>query len=280
MYLKPVTSILVSTGLLLGLTTSAYAEVRALPSAGKWSVTPEVGTSFNVSGDFVDGASNNYSPAPLVGSIPGFLGFTVQAAFDATINSQDFDDVYDPDIGAGISFNFGLSDVSEVFGRFRYNSYDAESFTIATIDTAGTITGSGGAAIAFAAGTTVTADMDDYEDFNLTAGYRRFFMGGSGFYPYASIELGVAFVSEIEMTLSTAGAGNIGTTGFYEDSTIFTGGLGLGFRYEVGEALALGAETTLKYIDGLDEDGNIIGGETTDDERFDIGVNVGLTWAF
>lgn len=281
--------VIIYTVLLAGIVTPTYAQegVRQLPTAGKWSITTELGTSLNLDGDFVDGASQSFTSNPVVGEICTesnhcFLGFSVNTAFSANVNSQDFDDVYDSDIGIAVSFNYGLSDVSEVFGRFRYTSYDADDFTIATATTNGSlfIGGDVMADVPFAAGTEFNADLDDYEEYSITAGYRRFFLGGNGFYPFASIEAGVAFVDDIELELSTAASGSLGKVGFYEDSTVFTGGLGVGFRYEIGKDMALGAETTLRYIDELDDDSDIKGDENDGDSRLDLAVNLGLTWQF
>lgn len=264
---------------------SAQSNIRSLPSAGKWSVTPEIGTSFNLDGDFVDGESTSYQASTVVGGpcdkqTPNgcFLGFVVTGSFDGRVVSQDFDDIYDPDIGLGISFNYGLSDYSEVFGRVRYTSFSADDFTIAVAETGGSLIVDG-TPIAFGAGTEFEADMDDYEELSLNLGYRRFFEGGNGFHPFASVEAGVAFVDDIAMKVSSSG-GDIGKSGFYDDSTVFNGGIGVGFRYDMAENMAIGAEGTIRYIDDLDSDSDVVGSENSGDSRLDLAIAVGFTWAF
>lgn len=264
----------------------AQSNIRSLPTAGKWSVTPELGTSVNLDGGFVDGESLSLEAGAVVGQPcdkqgPNgcFLGFGVNADFDATVEDTDFNDVYDPDIGVGISVNYGLSDMSEVFGRFRYTSFGADDFTIATADTAGSVIVDG-KVIPINGGDSFEADMDDYEELSLTIGYRRFFEAGNGFHPFASIEGGVAFVDDIAMKLSSSSSGNVGKTGFYDDSTIFTGGIGLGFRYDMAENMAIGAEGTIRYTDDLDSDSDITTSANSGDDRLDLTLAVGFTWAF
>ena len=52
---------------------------------------------------------------------------------------------------------------------------------------------------------------------------------------------------------------SIGKARFYDDSTVFSAGFGVGFRYELSPTVALGLETGVSYQDKLDDE-NLGGG--------------------
>ena len=102
--IERVTAVVFAVGVMAFATEAAsQQELRQLPSEGKFSVSPMVGTSFTVGGDF--------------------------------------DDVYDRPIVVGLGLDYGLSDSGEIFGSFRYAHASSDAFDALTITASGTING-------------------------------------------------------------------------------------------------------------------------------------------
>lgn len=90
-------------------------------------------------------------------------------------------------------------------------------------------------------------------------GYRQFFNAGRPFRPYASIRGGFQWVDSINLDLRSNGS-SLTRIKFYDSTLTYAVGLGLGFRYEVAEGVALGLETGVRYEGDLsDDDGDLAG---------------------
>ena len=271
------------------ISTGALAEVgiREIPQKGKFSMTLEGGTSFPVDGDFVSSESGTLTTGSLLGR-PGNKTYAIVLAdIDVRGESQDFSDVYDTPLVARLGFNYGLSDASEVFGRFQYTHASSDDFDFATVTAAGTIrvftTPSLIVDIPLSAGDTIEAELDDYEEFALDVGYRRFFLAKTNkFRPYASVGVGMSYIDGIDIEYS-AGSTKIAEGSFYDDSWVFNGSLGVGFRYSFTN-VAIGVETGIRYQDDLDDDDgdlpSLFEDANDDSARWDILVMIGVTYQF
>jgi len=239
--------------------------VPSLPSQGHFSVTPEVGTAFNVGGEFIKGDSQSWN-----GTIAGQA-----ATANVVVTGRSFSDVYDDPIVAGLSVGYGLSDHDEVSAVFRYEHASAKSFTAMSIN--GTV-----------GGTTFTnqdvnGKFNDYNEYGLEGNYRHFFALGStkSFHPYVGGLIGVKRTGDVDLDL-TGASGNavLSDVKFYKAGFSWSSGLEMGFRYDVTKNLALGLETGFRIEGNLEQDNSDLSKVNSGGNRWDIPVQVGLTYKF
>lgn len=268
----------------VSINATAANNVRQLPEAGKFSITPELGTFFDRDGKLVDGDATT----GIVGSsgLPQIGGIVVSAGLRAKAEDQGFDDAFDMPVSVGLTLNYGFSSSSEVFGRLQYTQASAEKFDLLTFRTAGFIESgpvNGNppaiAPIPVAIGDVVRGEFDDYEEYGIDIGYRYFFTTDNHFKPFASISGGVRFVDSLKLEYIAPTGESLGKARFYDDSTVFSAGIGVGFRYEVSPTVALGLETGISYQDKLDDED--LGGGGLDDlndggDRLQVPLYVGV----
>lgn len=248
--------------------------LQQLPSKGKFSVSPMVGTSFTVGGDFVNSASETIAVAGTI------AGFAVSAAIGLSTDSREFDDVYDPPIVVGLGLNYGLSSTGEVFGSLRYVHAGSDTFDALNITAAGTINGT-----PFAIGAVLTGEFDSYNEFGGDVGYRHFFNPGQKFRPFVSVGAGLKWVDDIDLDFTFGGA-PVTKIKFFDSGITYAVGLGLGFRYDMAAGVAVGLETGIRYEGDLDDnDTDLIGGGSfenvnDDGDRLEIPLMARATIAF
>ena len=248
--------------------------LRQLPSEGKFSVSPMVGTSFTVGGDFVNAAEETFAVAGTIGG----------AAFSANIGfnteERDFDDVYDRPIVVGLGLDYGLSDSGEIFGSFRYVHAGGDEFDALNVTAAGTIDGT-----AFAVAAVLTGEFDSYDEFGVDVGYRHFLNPGQKFRPFVSVSAGLKHVDDIDLDLTFAGT-PVTKIKFFDSAITYAVGLGLGFRYDVAEGVAFGLETGIRFEGDLDDDDTDLAGLGSfenindDGDRLEIPLMARLTIQF
>jgi len=259
---------------MVGIAEAQQSNIRSLPQQGKWSVAPNIGTEFDVGGTFVKSARESLSGSA--------FGGTLSAAVTFSTDSKSFNDVYDAPIVAGLGFNYGLSNNSEVFGNLRYTHASAKDFD--AINIAATVTYAG---TTFTGGGVVRGQFDDYNAFGGEIGYRHFFGGISGFSPFVSGAVGLKHTSSIDLDLKTTGGTVlVRDVKFYGDSWSGTAALGLGFRYDLSPGVALGLETGIRYESDLNDNDKDVTGTGTYTKvndagnKWDIPVMVGLAIQF
>lgn len=263
---------------------TAASNVRQLPEEGKFSITPEAGTFFDRDGKLVDGDFTS----GVVGSsgFPQIGGIVVSAGLQAKAEDQDFDDAFNTPVSVGFTLNYGLSSSSEVFGRLQYIQASADKFDLLTFRSAGFINSgpvNGNppaiAPVPVASGDIVRGEFDDYEEYGIDIGYRYFFTTDNHFKPFASVNGGLRFVDSLKLEYFAPTGESIGKARFYDDSTVYSAGIGIGFRYEVSPTVALGLETGLSYQTKLDDE-NLEGGGLDDlndgGDRWQIPLYVGV----
>jgi hypothetical protein len=250
--------------------------LREVPTKAKFSITPVLGTDFTVGGDWVESATETFAVNGTIG------GSAVAGGLSISAPSQDFDDVYDRPVSIGVNVNYGLSSSAEVFGGIHSTFARSDEFDAINIDAAGTIDGT-----AVALNTVVTGEFDDYHELGIDGGYRHFFRPGKRLRPYISGSVGLKHVDYIELDLIHKSTDTkIDDIKFYDTSTTYTLGLGLGFRYDASPNIAIGMETGLKYAGDLDEDdGDISGARSFADtnnsgDKLDIPLMARINIAF
>ena len=228
----------------------AAGGLRSLPSKGAISIEPNIGTSFSVSGNFLDSAILNRGSGEIftisgtaiaVGGIGGFI---------ASITSRQFYDVYNTPYKIGLNLNYGLSNNSEVFGSVRYTQASGKIFNVIDVSGAGVVVGR-----AIPPAFTVRGKFDDYHELAFEGGYRHFYSLSGKFKPYAAVILGVRRVGKIEIDLSESTSGTtINNIKFFDKTVAYRAGFQAGFLYDFSTSIAVGIETGVIYNSGLKAD--------------------------
>jgi hypothetical protein len=248
--------------------------IRSLPEKGKMSIAPALGTSFTVGGDFINNAAETLVTADTI------FGLTINVTIGLEAPSQDFSDVFDQPVTAGLGVNYGLSSSSEVFGALRRTRARSNQFDALNVTAAGTLDGT-----AFALSAAIQGNFDDYEDFGLEVGYRHFFNPSNKFKPFVSVVGGLKRVSSMDLDLLSGGA-SIVKLKFYDSSVAVTAGLNVGFRYDVSDGVAIGLETGVRYEGNLSDDDTDLAGVGSfenvndDGDRVEIPVMVHVVISF
>jgi len=255
----------------------APVTVPSLPVAGEFSISPSVGTAFNVSGDFVKSGSDSVSNTSIFGA--AVTGTTV-----FSVSSKDFNDAYDLPINVGIAGNYGLTNQDEVSLGLRWMHAESKSFDALDVTSAGTINGH-----AFAGNASFQGQFNNYNEFGLEGGYKHFFdVSHTDFHPYLGGLIGAKYNDSVKLDLSYNGTPIINGMRFYDSGFSWSAGLLAGFRYDVATSVAFGLETGIRYEGDLKQNtadintasaggvASVNGGGS----RWDIPVMIGLTAKF
>jgi len=248
----------------------------SLPKRDRFSVEPFAGTAVTAGGTFVKEFSEVLAQAGTVG------GITFSTALSFDVPNRDFSDVYETPVEVGVQLNYGLSDLSEIFGGVSYRRASGKPFDALLFTFAGNVGG-----FPIATGETLVGEFEDYQEFAANFGYRRFFDLNSGFKPFLGVTGSVRKVSAIDLDFRHSSNDlAISDVRFYKPSIAFGGGLQVGFRYDVNDWAALGLTTGINYRTNLNqEDADVVGfREFTDANNrgdiLDVPVAVRLTARF
>jgi len=226
------------TLLFILIITPAFAQDRDRPIAGKFSLSPEGGTSFTVGGEFVN--QMMFQDSTTIGST------TITASISN--ESFDFDDAFETPEIFGISLGFGISDATELFTRINHVRANAERFAIARFDVSGTF-----GSTTVSAGETLDGQFDDYKEWSFTMGARHYINRLGRFSPFVSIEGGVGHVEQIDLELFDS-VSNLPNISFYDDSWTPKVGIGAGISYNVNDNISLSVESGVGYEAALNAD--------------------------
>ena len=248
----------------------------ALPERGGFSVEPYAGTAAVIGGTFV----KEFSEVLTQNGTVGGLTFSTALGFD--VPNRDFSDVYELPQEVGVQLNYGLSDVSEVFGGVSYMRATGKAFDALLFTFAGTIGG-----VPIATGSTFIGEFEDYQEFAANVGFRRFFDLEGPVKPFVGATFSVRKVSAIDLKFRHSSNGvRIDNVRFYAPSIAFASGLQVGMRYDINDWAVLGITTGLNYRTNLKEqDDDVVGFRefTNANNRgdvLDVPVSVRLTARF
>ena len=244
--------------------------IRDLPLVGKFSIEPNIGTSFSVGGDFVSSASETVSGSIVVGSstLAGGIAFTTE--------QRDFGDVYEAPIKIGLNLNYALSKTSEIFGGVSYTRARGREFNAVDISIAGTID-----RIAVDAGTSVTGIFDDFKEMALSGGYRHYFSISKKIKPYFSFAGSLKKSNDIKIDLTHKPTSiSVNDVKFFGSSISYALGLNVGFRFDVSSTTTIGFETGLNFNSKLDSDDSDIAGGGSFSDTNNNGKNMEIPVMF
>jgi hypothetical protein len=271
-------ALLLASSCLIAAPALAAPGVPSLPTAGGFSVTPNVGTDFTVGGDFVKSGSDSITGSGTFG------GVTVTGTGTLSVGSQKFNDVYNTPIQLGISANYGLSDYDEVSLTPRWFHAEGKNFDAATASFTGTING-----VAVSGSAPIQGQFSNYNEYGADAGYKHFFNTplSASFHPYLGAMLGVEYNNSVSVNLSSNGTPIANNVGFYSSGWTWDTGLQAGFRFDVAPAVAIGLETGIRYTGDLKSDhsaltgaGGNIDSVNSAGNRWDIPLLFGVTVKF
>lgn len=260
-------------GAMQAASAQSAGTIRSLPQQGAWSVTPEFGAELSDNGSFISAGSFRQSAAGTL------WGSTINAAVTLSTDARDFKDVYKDAYSLGASFNYGLNEATEVFGRVRYTEAKAKEFNALTANA--TVTW-GGATIT--ANGTAQGKLSDYSSWGLEVGSRYFFSTKDAFKPYVSPSLGFTQVDKINVEYVRFNGTNLFSSPIrmYKSSWAYNLGVTVGFRYDLSKTTAIGVETGYRYQDKLKADDTDLGsyGANRSGKRGYIPLTVGVNIAF
>ena len=244
-----------------GVLAQSQAGPRSLPRPGGWTLTPEAGTELSNSGKVISGAAESVTAAG------NLFGGVVSATINFSANTQKFRDVYDRPLSAGLGGSYGLTNDSEVFGRFRYTTADARDFTALNVNAAVTFNG-----VAILAGNgSLTGKMNDYNETLIDLGYRKFFRHDDMIKPFLldmikpflSGSVGFQRNNGLDLDLSYRGVAVLNDVKLYKSSTVPSVALGIGAIYDIGGGASLGVETGYRWAGKIKEnDASLTGGRS------------------
>lgn len=233
------------------------SSLRSRPSRGQFAFSPYVGTGFSIYGmAFEEDTFDQHFQIGEIEFIP--MGMT---RIDS--HSQNFGDVFYPKLSLGGELAFGLSRHTEIYGGISYSFAEGRSFNAFSFSGPAEIS-DGGGMTSVDSGDEVRGMFTDYHSLYIGAGARRFFSPEKRLTPYASASFGVKFVNAIDLGLSLndneLGNEDNEYANFFNQSTTFGLGLGVGFLYDVNDNFSIGLETGLHYSGGLSADDSSLSG--------------------
>jgi hypothetical protein len=257
----------------LPIISFAQDGIRGLPKAGAFSVTPEFGV------DVIDNSKYSSAYSETLAGAGTYLGRAATAAVTFSSTAQNFDQVFDRALNYGASFNYGLSDSTELFGRFKYTHADAKDFDALNVSAALTYGG-----VVLAGASTLKGKMSDFDSYGFEVGSRFFFNNDSAFKPFIAPSLGMTRVSSMDLEKLTFNGSNVlaNSAKFYDATWTYNLGVGVGFRYDISKNIAAGLETGYRYQSSLDSNHSDLGRASMNNkgERSFIPLTAGLNISF
>jgi len=246
----------------LGVVSLAAAQTPAAPrartatapardvSGPRWSA--EVGIGFDNS---ISGNINSSG----IGRLQG------QAA---VVTKNSYESVY----GTGLHLRFGggykLDDTMEVRATFSFQSLDADLTPMGDLGVS-----------------RLYAQYDDYQDFTLDVGLRRYHRRSPKLQTYAEATVGLGFINDLNVVLVAPGANfSDYNSDFYDQTTAFAVGANAGVLYETSPRVGVFAQLGVRWVSGMAAVDGLQGTglETINDKSgrwtipFLVGVRVGF----
>ncbi len=248
----------------LAASTAAYAA----PEKGQISIRVLGGADFPIGGQFHGGVD---APVANLGALnPALAGVPATLAIGERSNR----DRYNGSLGLGAELGYAISDMSEIFGSFRYQRNKAGSLQV------------GEAVVpALNARLATFGDFSSQKAYSGEVGYRRYFSRGT-IQPYAAARAGVTFNDSVQANFRVPDAAiALNNVPFYQNSVSATVGGDIGVAIPVSKGIELNLETGLRWTSKLSGDDTALSGlglQTINDggARWDIPARAGLTFRF
>lgn len=197
----------------LSLPVVAGAEDEGSFLKGRWSLSLRGGAALPLAGDVHGGGAGTVLGLP------------------TTVKARDYGDVYGTAFRGEGQLGYGVSERAELFVGGTYEKKSAEPVRVGDV-----------------AGLALNAQFGEYKEIGVEAGMRYFLSTRSTIKPYLSVAGGVRFLESNSPTFSVPAAAVIlPDVPFYDSSTVATGAVGVGLRYEVARRFSVGVETGPRY---------------------------------
>ncbi|MDQ8204073.1 hypothetical protein [Pelagicoccus sp. SDUM812003] len=230
--LKTTVSILAIAGA-LAATSTLHAQ------DGQWSFSVQGGPVYSTGGDVHRGPS--FDGSVLLGLDPGSLPVDVDA--------KSFDDVYGDFMELSVEAIYRKDSSLSYFFGLRQMQSDEGILRVGTV----------------ADSLPLNGRFSDYDDLGLYGGVRYHFVTESKWQPHVSVQLGIKEVDEITASFSVPDVtfvdpyqGALTNAAFYDDSTVWSGGIGFGLDYRASETVVLGVETGFYMQEALDDNDSVL----------------------
>lgn len=211
--------------LLLLLAAAAHANG---PDIANWSITVKGGPAFPVMGEFSEGAAETTSTTTENGEV-------VTTGNSANFLPLDWDDAYDNFLDFAVEVDFWESETRSLYLGVSHTRADGKSAILGTFN-----------------GREVRASFSDYSDTGFYAGFRWGLGHSDWIKSLVSIQAGAAVVDSIEAGVTNLDG--LSKVGFYERTTVFSGGIFLSAVLTPLDFLEVGIESGLEYQTGPDGD--------------------------
>ena len=185
--------------------------------------------------------------AGALGIDPGVLAAATPVDLD--IDERGFDDIYSSFGGFEANVNMRLDSGTTVFAGYRYLRGNADQQQV-------------GNAIADPAGANLLlpllADFSEFKESTVQFGFLSSSVMDRGFELLWGARAGVGFVDGITGTFTVPGVTELVEVPFYEDSTILSFGVNLGFDWQISTNFKLRALSGVQYRTGLEDDDGVL----------------------
>jgi hypothetical protein len=246
----------------------ASSGALAAPEKGQISIRGMAGVDFPIAGDFHGGAN---APVADLGALnPALAGVGGTLAIENRGNR----DIFNGSFSAGGELGYGLSEMSEVFGSFRYLRSKPSTVQV------------GNAVVpALNASLATFGDFGRIQSYSGEIGYRQYFTRGT-IQPYAAARAGVTFTDSIDANFRVPDAGiALNNVPFYNNSVSATLGADIGVAIPLSKGVELNLETGIRWTSGLSGNDDALAGLglagiNNAGARFDIPLRGGLTFRF
>ena len=225
------------------------------------------GADLPVGGKLHKGAT---APVADLGALnPALAGVPATLSIEPRGNQRAYNESW----GAGFELGYGLSDMSEVFGSFRWQRSNAGQVLIGTADVP-----------ALNARLPVYGNFSRLQAYSGEIGYRQYF--GTLIKPYVAGRAGITFTDPIRVDVLVPDGGiALNSVPFYRSSISATFGGDVGVAFPLTPGVDLNFETGIRYTTGLRGDDTSLGGLGLGDinsagARFDVPLRAGLTFRF
>jgi opacity protein-like surface antigen len=198
---------------------SVVPAAQAQPSVmdRRWSVEVGIGWDNSLSGNINSGAIGKLNDQVTV------------------VLPNSYKDVY----GTGFHLRFGggvlLDEVSEVHAVFTYQSLNADLTRMGDLGVSN-----------------LYGQYDPYRSFGLDVGFRRYFDAAPTVRPYIEGNIGLGFITEIDVILSAPTANlTARATDFYDRTAAFSFGGAAGVLWQVSDRVGAYSQIGLRWMSGL-----------------------------